>query len=74
MNKQLFYVRVVQLIFILFLSFTIPVFGQTKVLEQVDTNLYEYRASTKMVLYSKKECTSNQKMGNIYLILIGVMM
>lgn len=44
MNKQLFYVRVVQLIFILFLSFTIPVFGQTKVLEQVDTNLYEYRA------------------------------
>ena len=44
MNKQLFYVRVVQLIFILFLSFTIPVFGQTKVLEQVDINLYEYRA------------------------------
>ena len=44
MNKQLFYVRVVQLIFILFLSFTIPVFGQTKVLEQVDTNLYQYRA------------------------------
>ena len=44
MNKQLFYVRVVQLIFILFLSLTIPVFGQTKVLEQVDTNLYEYRA------------------------------
>lgn len=46
MNEQLFFVKIVQVISILFLALlTIPAFGQeTKVIEQVDENLYNYRA------------------------------
>ena len=46
MKEQLFYVKIVQVITILFLSLlTIPAFGQeTKVIEQVGENLYNYRA------------------------------
>jgi hypothetical protein len=46
MNEQLFKVKVVQIIAILLFSLcTIPLFGQqTKVITQIDNNLYEYRA------------------------------
>ena len=46
MNEQLFKVKIVQIIAILLFSLcTIPLFGQqSKVITQVDNNLYEYRA------------------------------
>jgi len=46
MKQQLFRVRVVQIIAILLFSLcTIPLFGQeSKVITQIDDNLYEYRA------------------------------
>lgn len=45
MNEQLLKVKVVQMIAILLFSLcTFPLFGQTKVITQVDNNLYEYRA------------------------------
>ena len=46
MNEQLFKVKIVQIIAILLFSLcTIPLFGQTsKVITQIDDNLYEYRA------------------------------
>ena len=46
MKEQLLTVKIVQILAILLLSlFTIPTFGQeTKVIEQVDDNLYNYRA------------------------------
>ena len=66
MNEQLFKVKIVQIIAILLFSLcTIPLFGQeSKVITQIDNNLYEYRALTKMVLYTKKEHTSKLKMVN----------
>jgi len=46
MNEQLLKVKIVQIIAILLFSLcTIPLFGQeSKVITQVDNNLYEYRA------------------------------
>ena len=45
MKEQLFKVRIVQMIAILLLSLcTFPLFGQNKVITQIDNNLYEYRA------------------------------
>jgi len=46
MNEQLFKVKIVQIIAILLFSLcTIPLFGQTsKVITQIDDNLYQYRA------------------------------
>jgi len=46
MKEQLFKVKVVQIIAILLFSLcTIPLFGQdSKVITQIDNNLYEYRA------------------------------
>ena len=45
MNEQLFKVRVVQIIAILLFSLCTIVFGQeSKVITQIDDNLYEYRA------------------------------
>ena len=46
MNEQLFKVKIVQIIAILLFSLcTIPFFGQeSKVITQIDNNLYEYRA------------------------------
>jgi len=46
MKEQLFYVKIVQIIAILLFSLcTIPLFGQeSKVITQIDDNLYEYRA------------------------------
>jgi len=45
MKEQLFKVRIVQMIAILLFSLcTFPLFGQNKVITQIDNNLYEYRA------------------------------
>ncbi len=45
MNEQLFKVKIVQIIAILLLSLcSLSLFGQTKVITQIDDNLYEYRA------------------------------
>ena len=46
MKEQLFKVRIVQMIAILLFSLcTFPLFGQeSKVITQIDNNLYEYRA------------------------------
>jgi len=46
MNEQLFKVKIVQIIAILLFSLcTIPLFGQdSKVITQIDDNLYDYRA------------------------------
>ena len=45
MNEQLFKVKIVQIIAILLLSLcSLSLFGQTKVITQIDNNLYEYRA------------------------------
>ena len=45
MNEQLLKVKIVQIIAILLLSLcSLSLFGQTKVITQIDDNLYEYRA------------------------------
>ena len=45
MNEQLFKVKIVQIIAILIFSLcSLSLFGQTKVITQVDDNLYKYRA------------------------------
>jgi len=45
MNEQLPKVKIVQIIAILLLSLcSLSLFGQTKVITQIDDNLYEYRA------------------------------
>jgi hypothetical protein len=45
MNEQLFKVKIVQIIAILLFSLcTFPLFAQTKVITQIDNNLYKYRA------------------------------
>ena len=45
MNEQLFKVKIVQIIAILLLSLcSLSLLGQTKVITQIDNNLYEYRA------------------------------
>ena len=60
MNEQLFKVKIVQIAILLFSLCTIPLFGQeSKVITQIDNNLYQYTLQRRWFYTPKRNIHQN---------------